>query len=233
MKSARKRAQAIAKGRGRDARVIVPLAFEVAARISARPLDAFRNDPTELTNALTELHRAIAADGIVVALAQGMEQASGADAEAMCANGPVAASLEACRRLRQALGDDVALLAGLTGPGALARELGVDAAAAGACFGALVKAFCDAGCDVLLVIDDAGASADPAWQDAVKTADNIARFHQACLLGLGDGVLPAPLAQPLAAPAGDGLGFITTTGTVPADADIAALRQWVATVRGA
>ena len=66
--------QAIAKGRGRDARVIVPLAFEVAARISARPLDAFRNDPTQLTNALTELHGAIRADGIVVALAAGMER---------------------------------------------------------------------------------------------------------------------------------------------------------------
>ena len=52
MKAVRKRAQAIAKGRGRDHRVIVPLAFETAARISARPLDAFRNDPTQLAKLL-------------------------------------------------------------------------------------------------------------------------------------------------------------------------------------
>jgi len=234
MKAARKRAQAIAKGRGRDARVIVPLAFEVAARISARPLDAFRNDPTQLTNALTELHGAIRADGIVVALAAGMERAAGAgaDAAAMAARGPVAASLEACRRLRQTLGDDAALVAGLTGPAALARELTVDAQAAGACFTALVKAFCDAGADVVLVIDDAGAGADAAWQATVKTADNIARFHQACLLGLDDGSLPTPVRQPLDAPAPDGLGFIMTNAPVPADADIETLRRWVARARG-
>ncbi|MEQ8659575.1 MAG: hypothetical protein RLW62_02030 [Gammaproteobacteria bacterium] len=235
MKAARKRAQAIARGRGREARVIIPLAFEVAARISARPLDAFRNDPTQLANALTELHAAIGADGIVVALAQGMEQAAGvgADAAALCANGPVAPSLEACRRLRETHGDDVALLAGLSGPRALARELGVDVAAAGDCFTALVKAFCAAGSDVVLVLDDAedGAAAD--WQAAVKTADNIARFHQASLLGLDDGILPAPWRVPFDAPAADGLGFIVTARPLPHDTDIALLRQWVAAVRGA
>lgn len=234
MKPARKRAQAIAKGRGRDARVVVPLAFEVAARISARPLDAFRNDATQLTNALTELHGAIRADGIVVALAGGMERDAGvgADAAAMSASGPVAASLEACRRLRQTQGEDVALVAGLTGPIALARELDVAPQAAADCFTGLVKAFCDAGADVVLVIDDAGAGADAAWQAAVKTADNIARFHQACLLGLDDGSLPTPVRQPLDAPAADGLGFIMTDTVVPAEADIERLRLWVAGARG-
>jgi len=62
--AARKRVEAIAKGRGRNHRVVVPLAFEVAARISARPADQFRNDATQLANGLGELQRAIDADGI-------------------------------------------------------------------------------------------------------------------------------------------------------------------------
>ncbi|MGE0486206.1 MAG: hypothetical protein AB7Q81_18805 [Gammaproteobacteria bacterium] len=229
-----RRAKAIVQGRGREHRVVVPLAFEVAARISARPLDAFRNDPTQLANGLGELRRAIGADGIVVACAGGMERASSAalDASAIVANGPVAASLEACRRLRESFGDEAALLAGLTGPATLARQFGADLAAAGAVFGELVKAFCAAGTQLVLVFEDDGAVLDDAWRAAVKTADNIARFHQAGLMGWRLEGLPSPVMQPLAAPSADGLGFIMTDDVVAADADIAVLAAWVAGARG-
>jgi hypothetical protein len=50
MKSVRKIAKAIARGRTLDHRLIIPLAFEVAAQISARPAHEFRTDPTQLTN---------------------------------------------------------------------------------------------------------------------------------------------------------------------------------------
>jgi len=236
VKAVRKRAQAIAKGRGREHRVIVPLAFETAARISARPLDAFRNDPTQLANGLMELQRAIDADGIVVALANGMELAAsdgaGLDAVRIAAQGPVAASLEACARLRQSYGDDIALLAGLSGPATLARQFGADAVASGECFVTLVKAFCDAGSDVVLIFEDDGVSLDAAATAALKTADNIARFHQTSLLAFSGAGLPAPAKIPLAAPATGGVGFITTDAVVPAEADIAALAQWVERTRG-
>jgi len=236
VRPARKRAQAIAKGRGRENRVIIPLAFDVAARISARPLAAFRRDPTELANALGELQRAIDADGVVVALADEMELKSsagqGLDAAAIAAAGPVAASLEACVRLRGTFGDDVALLAGLTGPATLARQFDTDPGTANDCFATLVKAFCGAGADVVLLFEDGDVTEDETWKAGIKTSDNIARFHQACLLGWHQGSLPAPVKQPLAEPSRDGIGFITTDAIVAADADIAVLRDWVARARG-
>lgn len=232
MKPPRKRVQAIAQGRGRDQRVVVPLAFEVAARISARPPDVFRSDPTQLANGLGELQQAIAADGVVCALAGGMERASSSDGvlavERLVTNGPLAASLEACRRLRAVHGDALALLAGVSGPATLARDFAVDDARAAAAFGALCKAFCEAGADVLLVVEEAAVPSGEDYADGLRTAANIARFHQACLLG-GEGTgLPQPVTIALETPGPGAAGIVTTAAPVPADADIAALRAWVA-----
>ena len=237
MKPARRRAQAIAQGRGRNDRLVIPLAFEVAARISARPLEEFRNDATQLANGLGELQQALAADGLVCALANRMELASaaggGLDVERICAQGPVGASLEACRRLRAVQGDEAALLAGLTGPATLATQFGVDVATAALAFGALVKAFCEAGADVLLLWEDEDVdTGTDDWQDGVKTAANIARFHQASLLGWNVAGLPAPRKMPLAAPTAPAPGIVTTAEVVPATADIEQLRQWVLALRG-
>lgn len=235
MKPARKRVQAMAQGRGRGERVVIPLAFGVAARIAARPLAQFLTDPTQLANGLGELQQAIDADGSVCALAGGMELASaagaGLDSACIAAQGPVAASLEACRRLRQSHGDELALLAGLTGPATLARQFDADRAAAAEVFAALVKAFCSAGADVILLIEEAAVPDDEIYADGLRTAANIARFHQALLLGQSPGLLPQPHALELAAPSSGGSGLITTTREVPADADIAALAQWVRLTR--
>lgn len=239
MKPVRKRAQAIAQGRGRNDRVVIPLALEVAARISARPLTEFRNDATQLANGLAELQAAIDAEGVVCALAGGMELASAAgaelDVERIVSHGAVGASLEACRRLRATLGDNAALLAGLTGPATLAREFSVDIAQASAAFGVLVKAFCDAGADVILLMEDQGVECGSEdWQDGVKTAANIARFHQASLLSWqGAGGLAAPHGIDLDAPMTSGLGIVTSAALVPAEADIAQLREWVSKTRSA
>lgn len=231
MKAARKRAQAIAQGRGRDARVVFPLAFDTAARISARPLEVFRTDPTQLANGLTELQQALGADGIVCALAGGMEKASAADGvldvATIAARGQVAASLEACRRLRASQGDAVALLAGLSGPATLARDFAVDLATAGAAFGALLKLFCEAGADVLLAFEAVPPPADEAYVDSLRTAGNIARFHQASLLGWDLPGLAAPARIALEAPSVGPAGIVTTAAPVAADADITALRAWL------
>lgn len=226
----------MAQGRGRDERVVIPLAFTVAARIAARPLAAFRADPTQLTNGLAELQQAIAADGCVCALAAGMEFESAAggalEAARIARQGPVAASLEACRRLRQMHGDELALLAGVSGPATLAQQFGTDGAAAASVFALLVKEFCGAGADFILVIEDVAVPTDAYYGDGLRTAANIARFHQAALLGQQPGVLPQPHALALAAPAPSGTGLITTAQVVPADADITVLAQWVLVTRG-
>ena len=233
--AARKRAQAIAQGRGRGARVVIPLAFEVAARIAARPSSEFRSDPTQLTNALVELQQVINADGVVVALAQGMEQASAAacvlDVDAMSTRGPLGASLEACRRLRATFADNAALLAGVTGPATLALEFATSLDTSAAAFTAVVKQFCAAGADVVLVFDEVGSDHE-AWQDSLRTAANIARFHQVSLLLWTGAALPAPHKLALDAVDASGLGIVTTAAFVAADADLEVLRRWVATVRG-
>lgn len=236
-KPPRKRVQAMAQGRGAGERLVIPLAFDTAASISARPLEDFRHDPTQLANGLLELQRTLGADGVCVALADGMELASAdggdLDVELWCGDGTrVAASLEACRRLRATLGDGAALLAGLTGPATLAAQFGVDEARAGAAFTALVKRYCEAGCDLVLICESSpSASAD--WTDALKTAANIARFHRAHALLVGvDGPLPAPVQVALDDVRPGGAGLVTTAGVVPAETDLEALRSWVTAQRG-
>ncbi len=242
LKPPRKRVQGMAQGRGQGERVVIPLAFDTAASISARPLEDFHHDPTQLANGLLELHKAIGADGVCVALADGFELASAAggalDVDTLCAEGTrVAASLEACRRLRATLGDNAALLAGLTGPATLARQFGLDEAETGAAFTALLKRYCEAGCDVLLVCETETAQDGAAWADALKTAANIARFHraQALLLGAPEtsaAPLPAPVQVALEAAVSAASGVIVTAEVLPAAADLEALRGWVAAQRG-
>lgn len=236
MKPPRKRAQAIAKGRPRDHRIIIPLAFEVAARISARPLEDFCQDATQLANGLKELHQAIEPDGLVVSMAGELESASanveGPDATDILGGPRVAASLEACRRLRDTFGDEIVLLAGVTGPMTLASAFGIQTDGAGECLCALVKAFLEAGSDLVLLIDEADVEPDEAASAALKTATNIARFHQASLLSFDGRGLPAPHRLSLDKGSAEGLGFIVTDAAVPADYDIARLRQWVVDARG-
>jgi len=123
-------------------------------------------------------------------------------------------------------------LAGLTGPVSLAQQFQSDLKRAGECVAALVKAFCEAGADIVLLFEDADGPPDPQRPGSLATAGNIARFHQACLLDFGGDTLPAPVRQSLSAPSVEGLGVITTDRPVPADADIETLRHWVAAVRG-
>jgi len=234
VKPARKRAQAMAQGRGAGERLVLPLAFDTAASISARPLDEFRHDPTQLANGLLELHRAVGSDGICCALGGELESAAGGplDADALCVPGTrVAASLEACRRLRATLGDGAALLVGVTGPATLATQFGTDFATAAAAFTALVKRYCDAGCDLVVVFEDSLAQDAGAWSDTLRTAGNIARFHRALALSWdGGGPLPQPVK--LALDGADGsAGVITTIRPVAADESIETLRAWVAGLR--
>jgi len=238
-KPARRRVQAMAQGRGQAERLAVPLAFDVAARISARPLEAFHHDPTELANGLAELQRAIGSEAVCCALADDIEWRSAGggplDLETLIAPGtPLAASLEACRRLRATGGDALALVVGLSGPATLATRFVVGLAQASEVFQALVKTFCGAGADIVLVFEDAPPGEPEAWNEAVKTAGNIARFHRALAVSVSwAGALPVPAQCALELPVAGGPGLTLTQGIVPADADLSLLKTWVATVGSA
>ncbi len=230
---ARKRAQAIARGRGRDARLVIPFAFEVAARISARSVDEFLTDPTQLANSLAELHRAIDADGVLCADARGMElesaESAGLDVDRIVTNGRVGASLEACRRLRVTMGDNAALLAALSGPATLENQFGVSLTEASDAFTAIVRSFCDAGADGIIVMETVRPADGEGWEEGLITAKNIASFYNAMMyLWEVDGPAANPVRTPLNAPQKDGVGLIMTQELVAADYDIEALRQWVA-----
>ncbi len=228
---ARKRVHAIAQGRGAAEHLAIPLAFEIAAQISARPLAEFRTDPTHLTNGLTELQRAINADTVCCALADDVDGSlvgAPLTIETLTAPGrEFAASLEACRRLRATAGDTLALLAGLPGPATLAARFATDLATSAPVFTALAKEFCAAGADLILIFDAISEAA--AWHDCLRTTSNIARFHRGvALLWEPGGALPCPTRRAVSAPLAGGAGITTTDCIVPADTNLEALRHWVA-----
>ncbi|MSR13815.1 MAG: hypothetical protein EXR86_04475 [Gammaproteobacteria bacterium] len=233
----RKRVQAMALGRGQHGRIIAPLAFDLAAQISARPIGEFHCDPTQLANGLSELQRAIGNDVICVALGDEIELRSASgdelDLQDLTREGtPLAASLEACHRLRASGGDEIALLAGLTGPATLAAQFDCDPTEAASFFTALVKEFCAAGCDLVLVFDPTIPDDEEDWRDTLKTASNIARFHRAIALGWEMEALPSPHRVPLDAPTVAGAGITTTEALLSTETDFEDLRTWVATLSG-
>ena len=230
--SVRERAQAIAAGRARDVRLIVPFAFEVAARISARPLDDFFTDPTHLANGLSELHQATGADGILCADARGMEIASagtaGLDINHIASNGRVGASLEACRRLRITLENEGILLAAVSGPATLEKQFAVSGDDAVEAFTELVRHFCEAGADGIIAVESELPGDSECWEDGLITARNIAAFYRVMMyLWDSEGPLPNPVRTRLDSPQKDGEGLVMTYEAVPPDYDIEKLRHWV------
>lgn len=230
--SVRERAQAIALGRARDVRLVVPFAFEVAARISARPLDDFFTDPTHLANGLSELHQAIGADGIVCADARGMEFASagtaGLDIDYIASNGRVGASLEACRRLRITLENEGILLAAVSGPATLEKQFATSGDDAVEAFTELVRHFCEAGADGIIAVESESPGDNECWEDGLITARNIAVFYRVMMyLWDSEGPLPNPVRTRLDAPQKDGEGLVMTCEAVHPDYDIEKLRHWV------
>ena len=115
------------------------------------------------------------------------------------------AALEATRRLRASRGDAAVLLAVLDGSDVLDD----------------VKAYLDAGADGIVLAGEVDAG-------AARTIANVCRFHRAMAHGPG---LTAPVAVGLDA-AAPSTGLVLTDGECPADTDVTALADWVATVRG-
>jgi hypothetical protein len=154
----------------------------------------------------------VAPDGLAVALPDVLLEGG----PALLASEQGSAALEATRRLRASMGDRLALLACLPGPGAV--DGGADGVLAAA------KEFLAAGADGIVVLGSPGGS--------LSTLANVARFHQA--VALGDDAahaLPVVERRPLAEPL-PGAGVVLTDVHLARETDVSQLEDWVAVVRG-
>ena len=212
--NARLRVQGLAQGRGDGAGIAIPLALAPAARIQERDWEDFTEDPTQLANGLRDLLQAVGPDGLVVndpaiLLEQG--------ANGLLKGFHAQASIEATRRLRASMGDQVALVACLPSPSDVDSGDLLD----------LGKEFLGAGADILLVLDDR-----PEAATALSTLANVARFHQGLVAVTGDagGLIRAErfwLADPQPAS-----GLAISADWLPRDTDLSELEEWVDAIRG-
>ncbi len=208
---------------GGEGTIAVPLALAAAARIQERDWDDFLEDPTQLANGLRDFVDAVAPDGIPVCHDEVIvEQGASGPLD----QGPhVIAALEATARLRQSLGDRVALVAVLPGP-ARVVALGHEPAAAAESVVELGKKFLAAGAEVL-VIRDAGST-----QSSLATLANIARFHQSLAVHVDapDLGLPEATAVAFDEPAATA-GVVLTETHLPRDVEFPLIEDWIDAVK--
>jgi hypothetical protein len=208
----RARVRALAQRRGDGRGIAVPLAHRLAARIQERDWEDFTCDPTQLANGLRDLADAVGPDGLAVSLPDVLLE-GGTD---LLGSDQGVAAVEATRRLRASMGDRIALVACLPGPGEV--DAGIDAVLAAA------KEFLAAGADAIVVLGSPAGS--------LSTLANVARFHQAVALG-DDGAHGLPLVErrPLDEPS-PAAGLVLTDVHLIRDTDVSELEDWVVAVRG-
>lgn len=210
---------------GGEGTLAVPLALAPAARIAERDWNGFLTDPTQLANGIRDLVDAVSPDGVPVSSDDALLEEAAAG---LGAHGPHGlACQEATRRLRQSLGDRIALVGVLPGPARVAAATQHDGPAAAELVQSLGEGLLAAGADVLIVHDE-GEEAAP-----LTTLANIARFHRAMALATGEPSSGLPLAAsvPLENPA-PSAGVVVTDGQLARDIDFTLLEDWLDDVHG-
>jgi hypothetical protein len=203
----------------------VPLALAPAARIAERDWQGFLHDPTQLANGIRDLVDAVNPDGVPVTSDDQLVE------EAVTAAGSLGSHLqagqEATRRLRQSLGDRVALVGVIPGPARVAAAIRQDPMAAAELVQTLGKELLGAGADVLLIRDDGKSDV------RLTTLANIAQFHQALALAAGQptGGLVEVTQLPLQSPAPT-TGVVVTDQQLPREVDFTLLEDWIDGVHG-
>jgi len=226
------------EGKAPSRPLFLPIVFSLGARIENVPLRTFLSNPTKIASALRQVRAHLPADGVtcyfepfVEAEALGaalhweteegpakLRWPRGATAdrlpggmrtpETAAQSGRVPVAVEVVRRMKDALRGSTLLMAGLTGPVALARMLlqaNEDGAgtsgpmpraaleASGAALAEIARALLEAGADVILIQERIPAGLEPERvEDGVSqlsTTINIIRFYEALpvlLLAAGD-----------------------------------------------
>jgi hypothetical protein len=201
--------------------VAAPLALRPAARIQERDWEEFLRNPTQLANACRDLVDAIAPNVVIVTSPAVLtEEAVG---------GPVstaphyAAALEAVGRLTESLAHRAAVGVCIPGPSVLVAAGGRTPEQAVAEVTEAGRAALHVGAQVVLIDEP-----DPVDGASLATLDNIARFHQAYVVVVGEawgGALGSSIV-----PLGDrtkGSGLIVTPGELGGVVDISELADWV------
>ena len=201
--------------------VAAPLALRPAARIQEREWEEFLRNPTQLANGCRDLVDAIAPNAIIVTSPRVL--AEEAERDPVSAAPHFVAALEAVERLVGSLAHRAAVGVCIPGPSTLI-------AAGGRTLDASLGEVLDAGRAALqagahlVLLDDP----EPVPEVSLTTLVNIARFHQAYIVAIGQ---PWGGAQGSSiVPLGDrtpGTGLIVTPGELERDIDISELSDWV------
>ena len=238
----RQAAKELLQGRAPARPLFLPIVFSLGARVEHVPLRAFYSNPTKITSALRQVRGHLPADGVACYFdplleaealggslywqteegpaevrwpgGAGTERLPAAmrSPEAAARSGRVPVAVEVIRRMKDALRDSALLMAGLSGPLALAHllvqandnEAGatgpMPAAAvevAGAALVEIARALVEAGADVILIQERVPAGIVPQRVEEgvsqLRTAINIIRFYEALpvlLLSAGDARSP-------------------------------------------
>ena len=222
--------------------LFLPIVFSLGARIENMPLRTYLGNPTKITSALRQVRSHLPADGVTCYFDPLLEAEALGGAlhwesdegparlrwhggttrerlpeglrppEVAAHGGRIPVAVEVIRRMKDALRDSALLMAGLTGPLALAHlllqagESGAGGGGAmpeaavetsGAALVEIARALAEAGADVVLIQERIPAGVSPERVEdglaQLSTLFNIVRFYQAVpvlLLSAGDARSP-------------------------------------------
>lgn len=191
--------------------LFMPLIFAAAAKVAGLSPQQFYTNPTKIANGLRQLQGPLRCDvlacyadqtliaealGASLSWAGGLPQISAAPAQLtpveVTGQGRVPVMLDVISRLRVMLRDRVALAVALPGPWATAAYLSAPAgapnwadylAAAGGATLQAARAACEAGADLILLIEPelpaAAHMSRAVWLTMLETICNVTRFHEA------------------------------------------------------
>ena len=240
----RQAAKELLEGRAPARPLFLPIVFSLGARVESVPLRAFLANPTKIASALRQVRSHLPADGVTCYFDPLLEaEALGGTVEWETDEGParlrwpggatreqlpaglrppemaahggrIPVAVEVIRRMKDALRGSALLMAGLTGPLALAHLLlqaGEGAAggsgampaaaveAAGAAAGEIAREMLEAGAEVMLIQEriPAGVNAERVEDGLaqLRMLFNVVRFYEAVpVLLLSTGDVRSPLA---------------------------------------
>jgi uroporphyrinogen-III decarboxylase len=238
MPNPRQAVKELLEGRVPSRPLFLPIVFSLGARIENVPLRTFLSNPTKIASALRQVRAHLAADGVTCYFDPFLEaEALGGTLHWETEDGPpelrwpgratrdrlpaamrspelaahagrIPVAVEVIRRMKDAVRESALLMAGLSGPLALASRLrpsnesGMGASGpmtaravetAGAALAEIARALLEAGAEVILIQEriPAGLAAELVEEgmSQLQTAINIIRFYEALpvlLLSAGD-----------------------------------------------
>jgi uroporphyrinogen-III decarboxylase len=233
--------KALLKGELPARPLLMPTIFSLGSRLEGLPLRDFQRNPTKIANALRQIHKALKVDGLacyfdpfleVEALGGTLDwlpngSATLADCpyaglddlgklpspEQVIQKGRIRVAADVLHRMRMMLHDDPALMAGVTGPLTLARQLLGEASGeiplellqyASEVSAAICRNFLESGADVIFLTESSlpqmSRESWEFWASLLDPIINVIRFYESLpVLLLKDGSGPREDLWPMLA----------------------------------